>query len=68
MTVELDKKALISLVVGQPPHYSIFEYDIIKKCGSYSDNRGWTWMTIHLEELSEEDLFDLYELCRYSWK
>lgn len=35
MFVELDKKALISLVSGQQPNYSLFEIPTVKKCGRY---------------------------------
>lgn len=67
MKVDLDKKALISLVCGQSPGYSIMGNDTIKKHGSYSDNRGWTWDTIRLMSITETELYELYKLCRNSW-
>lgn len=67
MEVNLDKKALISLVSGENPYYSIFENDLVKDCGWYSENRGWTWYSHELEKYTEEQLYELYLLCRNSW-
>jgi len=68
MKVELDKVALMSLVCGQQPNYSLFEHPMVKKCGSYRGSRDeWRWCSYSLEELSEQELYDLYVLCRESW-
>jgi len=68
MKVELDKIALISLVCGEQPYYSIFEHPVVKKCGSYNGSHDeWRWFHYELEKLSEQELYDLYILCRESW-
>ena len=67
MKIDLDKKALISLVCGESPDYGLFENKTVKTCGRYSDNRGWQWADHELEKLNEQQLYDLYKLCRESW-
>ena len=69
MLVKLDKKALISLVSGQQPNYSLFEIPTVKKCGRYSGSYDeWVWHNYILEELSEQELYELYVLCRNSFE
>lgn len=66
MKLELDKEDLISLVMGKVPNYAA-----MVKCGDLgwgSDNRGWQWYESKLKELSEEELYDLYLLCKNSWE
>jgi len=69
MLLEIDKEALISLVIGQQPYYSVFEHSMVKKCGHYKggNHDEWVWHDCSLEELSEQELYDLYILCRESW-
>lgn len=69
MKVELTKQDLISLVKGIEPYYSVFDNPIVKKCGSYAGgfSSGWDWDEYRLEELTENELWDLYILCRDSW-
>jgi hypothetical protein len=69
MTVELNKKDLISLVVGTPPYYSKFEDHLVKRCGSFTGGfaDSWNWHHHELNQLSEQDLWDLYVMCRDSW-
>jgi len=70
MLVELNKQDLISLVVGKPPYYSVFENILVKKCGYYrgGQNDEWRWDGNELEKLSEKQLYNLYLVCRNSWK
>ena len=69
MNVELDKSGLISLVRGTEPYYSIFEHPLVKKCGNWNGGLAdkWSWNG-NLEILSEEELFEVYNLCKESWK
>jgi len=64
--VELDRKDLESLVKGISLNYSQFDNELVKKAGhSYSDQYGRTsWDS--LSELSEEELFQLYTICKKS--
>ncbi len=68
MNIDLDKNDLINLVRGQPPYYPIFDNVLIKSSGYYNDNKGWVWYKYELDKLTEQELFDLYQLCKDSWK
>lgn len=66
MTVELDKKDLVSLVKGIWPSYSIMDDPYIRQLGSYSGGMldEWSWNSYKLEELTEETLFKLYQFIK----
>ena len=66
MNVELSKFDLIHLVKGTEPDYSLFDY--CDKLGYYKDSTGWKWYDSKLNELTEEQLLDLYKKCQQSWK
>lgn len=68
--IKLDKEDLISLVIGKPPYYNQFENPLVKQCGSYTGGMAerWDWKTHELEKLSEEQLYELYVICKNSWK
>jgi len=70
MKVELDREALIALVCVQVPNYSIFEHPLVKKCGSYCGGfvEKWSWKGYELEELSKQELYELYMLCKNSFE
>jgi len=69
MKVDLDKKALISLVCGQQPNYSMLENPIVKLCGSYNGSTDiWCWSEHNLEKFSDDELYKLYCECRKSWE
>lgn len=68
MIIELDKKAMISLVMGEKPNIPIMDDITISDLGRYSDNRGWQWDTHALEKKSEDELYQIYLECRRSWK
>jgi hypothetical protein len=69
MKIELDKSALITLVNGIEPYYSLFDNQIVSSCGSFSGSQGtWSWNKSNLKELSEEELYTLYLLCKDSWE
>lgn len=67
MKIELDRKALETLVKGSQPYYNEFENPLVKKAGhAYSDQYGRTsWGS--LENLTDEELYKLYEICKNSW-
>lgn len=67
MLIELDRKDLESLVRGNYPNYSEFNNSLVKKAGhSYNDQYSKTsWNS--LGALSDNELYELYLLCRNSW-
>lgn len=65
MKVELDKKALQTLVKGIEPIYDIVGNPLGMKAGLHInayDKAIWS----NLDDLSEEELYSLYKLCRES--
>lgn len=68
MNVELITKDLQNLVKGVSPHYSQFDNPLVKKAGhEYSDQYGITYW-YKLDSLSDQELWDLYHICKSSWK
>lgn len=69
MTIELSKKDLISLVKGTEPYYSIMNNALIASVGKYSGgfHDQWDWNGSALALLSEEQLYEIYKLCKESW-
>lgn len=67
MKIELDRKGLETLVLGSEPNYGEFDNPLVKKAGhSYSDQYCRTnWNS--LSKLSDEELYQLYIICRNSW-
>lgn len=70
MNIDLNRKDLISLVKGAVPNYSAFNDPLVKMCGNYIGGflDRWDWDYTKLEELSDQDLFKLYNICKNSWK
>lgn len=69
MTVNLEKSDLINLMKGIKPHYDIFDHPLIKGNGCYIGGffDNWIWNS-NLEYLSEEEIWQIYQLCISSWK
>lgn len=67
MKIELDRKGLETLVNGSQPYYGEFENTLVKKGGfDYSDRYGKTsWCS--LNNLTDDELYQLYIICRNSW-
>lgn len=67
MKAELNRSDLETLVKGSKPYYSKFDNPLVKKAGhSYSDQYGITsWDS--LSKLTDEELYQLYIICRDSW-
>lgn len=69
MQVELDKVDLVNLVSSIGPYYSLFHNPLVSKFGEWQGGQDrWAWNKYMLKELSEEDLYYLYLLCKNSWK
>ena len=68
MKKNLDKKDLISLVKGTSPHPSIMNDDLLMFCGQFTGfpNEKWEWGS--LRKLSEETLWNIYDMCKRSWE
>lgn len=67
MTATLDKTDLMNLVGGISPNYDVMGYPVVSDCGEYTELHGWTWSLYGLSERSEQELWDLYQLCKNSW-
>lgn len=70
INVHLSKKDLASLVKGTSPNFDLHSHPLVKKSGRYYGgfNDEWNWNYGFENNLSEEELWDLYVLCRDSWK
>ena len=67
MNINLDREDLFSLIKGSCPNYSEFNNPLVLKAGhSYSDQYGRTYWS-NLKELSDEELLQLYYICKNSW-
>lgn len=67
MEIKVTKEDLISMVKGKSPYYNLFDNDLIKSMGSYSDTSGWHWNDFKLNKLSEDSLLTIYTMCKNSW-
>lgn len=69
MIVDLDRKDIISLLTGIQPNYSVMD-KIPKEFGYYVDWFNiWRWNDISENmSYSDEQLYDLYLMCKNSWK
>lgn len=69
MRVELDKNDLVSLVMGKSPYYTAMDNELIKQHGSYTGGHveRWDWDGTSLKTLTEEQLYGIYLVCKYSW-
>ena len=70
MTVSLDRKDIISLLKGTSPYYSVMD-KIPKDLGSYVGGfkDEWHWNSISENApYTDEYLYELYLMCKNSWK
>jgi len=67
MILELDRKGLEILVGGTSPCYNEFDNHLVIKAGhDYGDQYGrTTWRS--LNNLTDDELYQLYIICRNSW-
>jgi hypothetical protein len=70
MTLELDHKDLVKLVLGTEPYYNIMEHALIKNTGHFVGGfvDEWRWNVVVLNKLSDERLVEIFKLCKQSWK
>ena len=69
MVVDLDRKDIISLLKGSKPNYSIMN-KIPKELGSYIGGfvGGWEWNDFSNVDYTDDYLYNLYLMCKNSWK
>ena len=70
MIVKLDRKDIASLLKGSKPYYSVMN-KIPKELGSYVGGfvDDWKWNNfIEDTEYTDDYLYDLYLMCKNSWK
>ena len=70
MIVNLDRKDIISLLTGSEPNYMVID-KIPKEFGSYIGGfvNNWQWNNISENvPYTDEQLYDLYLMCKNSWK
>ena len=69
MQLNLDKEDLRNMIKGCRPNYSVMENPIVKKCGHYVGgfNDEWSWNYNFGNDFSEEELYNLYMICKNSW-
>ena len=70
MIVDLDRKDIISLLTGSEPNYIVID-KIQKEFGSYIGGlvNDWQWNNISENvPYTDEQLYDLYLMCKNSWK
>lgn len=69
MQEELDKTDLINLASSVGPYYTLFNHPLVSKLGEWQAGRDVLYWDKHmLKELTEQELYDLYQLCKSSWK
>ena len=66
MKVDLDKADLVCLVKGITPNYE----PLVKRCGHYVGgfSERWEWNKSQLMELTENELCELYSICKTSYQ
>jgi hypothetical protein len=66
MLVFLGKNDLVCLVMGTSPSYEVMSDTMVKEngtyCGGFKDE--WQWDKYKLEKLTEEELWQLYNICK----
>ncbi len=66
MICDLKKDDLVNLVKGTSPHYELMDNPLVKRCGSYIGgfHDRWDWNNHFDEDITEQQLWDLYILCK----
>lgn len=70
MKVKLNRKDIIALLLGSTPNYSVMD-KIPKELGYYVGGfvDDWKWNYISEDTpYTDEYLYDLYLMCKNSWK
>lgn len=65
----LDREDLEALVNGVVPNYGVMGHPLVKRAGSYMGgfHDKWNW-TYPLTEFSDNELWEIYQVCKNSWK
>jgi hypothetical protein len=68
MILDLERCDLESLVKGTEPHFSVFDNYLVKKAEKYTGGRveRFSWC-LCLNDFSDSELIELYQLCKNSW-
>jgi hypothetical protein len=66
--IKLDRGDLISMAKGICPNPLIMDDYPINKLGSYFDNQGWQWNWDAFNDLTDIDIYNIYIMCKNSWK
>lgn len=68
-TTKLEKEDLVNLVSGIKPYYDAMNIELIAKSGTWNGSQDtWNWNKYKLKEYTEEQLINIYKLCKESWK
>lgn len=70
MKLNLDRKDLISLAKGTNPNYRAMDIPLIKNHGNMGGPHGdqWSWNWNAFESESDEMIYEIYLICKDSWK
>jgi len=69
MKIELDQEDLVNLLCGIDIHLSLVDHPKIKLLGSYNNTTGeWDWDRFELEDCDEDELYELYKICKKARK
>jgi hypothetical protein len=67
MTIQVDREDLETLVKGVVPYYTVYEHPLLKKAGYYCRYSMGVPEWVELENLTDEELYALYTICKNSW-
>ena len=70
MKLELDRKDIITLLKGTCPNYNVMNKipeDLGHYVGGFVDNWKWNYFNEDVS-YSDEYLYNLYVMCKNSWK
>ena len=65
MLIRLDREDLLSLVLGSKPFFNVQNQVRVYGNFIYGD---WKWNKHALERLTNEQLLEMYYICKNSWK
>jgi len=70
MKIEISKEQLADMVKGTSPYYYVFDHPLVKKSGRYIGgfHDKWEWNYGFHNDLTKEELWELYNVCKNSWK
>lgn len=64
---KLDHEDLKTLVCGATPSFDLIKHDFVKTKGKFSEDYDiWQWDMEVIEKCTDEELWELYRLCKNS--